>query len=322
MNNYNKKVLSKKKIGDIVMKRILDNIIQECKEWTSKGNVASYIPQLAKANPDALGIWVTNLGGEEYFAGDYETKFTIQSISKVITLMLAILDNGTEYVFSKVGMEPTESGFNSITNLEIHEQKQPLNPMINAGAIATVSLIAGQTAEEKINRILNFTRKITGNDDININYEVYESEKNTGDRNRTLAYYMKGNRIIEGEVEEILDVYFKACSMEVTCKDIARLGAMLANAGVLLNNERVISREACRIVKTIMVTCGMYDASGKFAVHIGIPAKSGVGGGILAAVPRRMGIGVVGPALDEQGNSIGGLKVLEKLSHEFDLSIF
>ncbi len=304
------------------MKRILENIIEDCRKWTSKGEVASYIPELAKANPEALGIWVTNLGGEEYFAGDWDIKFTIQSMSKVITLMLAILDNGTEYVFTKVGMEPTDSGFNSITNLETHEQKQPLNPMINAGAIATVSLINGETADEKINRILNFTRKITGNDEIGINYNVYESEKKTGNRNRALAYYMKGNGIIEGDVEEILDVYFKACSMEITCKDIARIGAMLANDGVLISNERVISREACRIVKTIMVTCGMYDASGKFAVHIGIPAKSGVGGGIMAAVPRRMGIGVVGPALDTQGNSIGGIKILEKLSHELDLSIF
>jgi len=309
-------------MGDMIMKRILENIIEDCRKWTSKGEVASYIPELAKANPEVLGIWVTNLGGEEYFAGDWDIKFTIQSMSKVITLMLAILDNGTEYVFTKVGMEPTESGFNSITNLETHEQKQPLNPMINAGAIATVSLISGETADEKINRILNFTRKITGNDEIGINYNVYESEKKTGNRNRALAYYMKGNGIIEGDVEEILDVYFKACSMEITCKDIARIGAMLANDGVLISNERVISREACRIVKTIMVTCGMYDASGKFAVHIGIPAKSGVGGGIMAAVPRRMGIGVVGPALDTQGNSIGGIKILEKLSHELDLSIF
>jgi len=304
------------------MKKILDNIIENNREWTSRGEVASYIPELAKANPNALGICVTTLDGDEYFAGDYDTKFTIQSISKVITLMLAILDNGTEYVFSKIGMEPTESAFNSITNLETNEQKKPLNPMINAGAIATISLINGDSAEEKFNRILKFTRKITGNDTIEVNQNVYLSEKATGDRNRALAYFMKGNELIEGDVEEILDVYFKACSMEVTCRDISRIGAMLGNAGVLLNNERVISREACRIIKTIMVTCGMYDASGKFAVHIGIPAKSGVGGGIMAAVPRRMGIGVLGPALDHKGNSIGGIKVLESLSQELDLSIF
>lgn len=305
------------------MKRILDMIIERNREWTKEGEIASYIPELAKADPDALGICVTSLDGDEYYAGDYKTKFTIQSISKVITLMLAIYDNGKDYVFSRIGMEPTESAFNSITNLENNDQKKPLNPMINAGAIAVVSLVDGETSDEKFERILKFTRKITGNESIEINEHVYRSEKATGDRNRALAYFMKSIGIIEGDVEEILDVYFRQCSMEVTCRDIARIAAMLANDGVLpWNNERVISREVTRIIKTIMVTCGMYDESGNFAVHIGIPAKSGVGGGILAAVPRRMGIGVVGPALDVKGNSIGGVKVLEELSHELDLSIF
>ena len=305
------------------MKRILDTIIDKNRHWTKEGNVASYIPELSKADGEALGMCVTTLDGEEFFAGDYETKFTIQSISKVVTLMLAIIDNGVEYVFSKIGMEPTEAAFNSIINLENNNDQKPLNPMINAGAIATVSLISGDTAEEKFNRILKFTRKITGNPDININESVYASEKATGDRNRSLAYFMKSTGVIEGDVEDVLEVYFRQCSMEVNCRDIARIGAMLANAGVIIsNNERVISREATRIIKTIMVTCGMYDASGNFAVHIGIPAKSGVGGGIMAAVPRRMGIGVIGPALDDKGNSIGGIKVLEELSRELDLSIF
>lgn len=304
------------------MKRILDNIIEQSRDWTNQGSVADYIPELAKADPNVLGICVTTLDGKEYYSGDSDTSFTIQSISKVITLMVAILENGSEYVFSKVGMEPTELAFNSITNLETSPQKKPLNPMINAGAIAVSSLINGETPEEKISTILEFTRKICENDSIEINDDVYRSEKATGNRNRALAYFMKSNNIIEGDVEEILDVYFKACSMEVTCRDLARIGAMLANDGVLISGERVISRDICRIIKTIMVTCGMYDASGKFAVHIGIPAKSGVGGGIMAAVPRRMGIGIIGPALDAKGNSSGGLKVLENLSSELDLSIF
>ncbi|SHJ69477.1 L-glutaminase [Hathewaya proteolytica DSM 3090] len=305
------------------MQRILDDIINDSRKWTEVGEVASYIPELSKADKEALGICVSTLNGEEYFSGDFNTKFTIQSISKVVTLMLAILDNGKDYVFSKVDMEPTEASFNSITNLEVHDHNKPLNPMINAGAICVVSLIEGKTAEEKFNRIINFTRKLTGNPDININEEVYRSEKSTGNRNRALAYYMKSTGVMEGDVEEVLDVYFRQCSMEVTCKDIARIGATLANDGVMpWNNERIISRTVARIIKTIMVTCGMYDASGDFAVHIGIPAKSGVGGGIFAAVPRRMGIGVVGPALDPKGNSIGGLKVLEALSKELDLSIF
>jgi glutaminase len=305
------------------MKIILDTIIDKNKHWTKEGKVASYIPELSKANGEALGMCITTLEGEEFFAGDYEMKFTIQSISKVITLMLAITDNGVDYVFSKIGMEPTEGAFNSIISLENNNDQKPLNPMINSGAIAIVSLISGDTAEDKFNRVLEFTRKITGNPDININESVYESEKATGNRNRSLAYFMKSTGVIEGDVEEVLDVYFRQCSMEVNCRDIARIGAMLANSGVIIaSNERVIPREAARIIKTIMVTCGMYDGSGNFAVHIGIPAKSGVGGGIMAAVPRRMGIGVVGPSLDEKGNSIGGIKVLEELSKELDLSIF
>lgn len=305
------------------MQRILDNIIKDTRKWTIEGQVASYIPELAKGDRDAVGICVTTLDGEEFFAGDYKTKFTIQSISKVITLMVAICDNGKDYVFSKVGMEPTEQPFNSITNLEGHDRNIPLNPMINSGAIAIVSLINGNSPEEKFERILRFMKKITGNDTISVNEEVYKSEKATGDRNRALAYFMKSTGVIEGDVEEVLDVYFRVCSIEVTCRDIARIGAVLANAGVMpWNDERVISREVSRIIKTIMVTCGMYDGSGKYAVHVGIPSKSGVGGGILGAVTRRMGIGVFGPSLDDHGNSIAGLKVLEALAKEFDLSIF
>ncbi len=305
------------------MKNLLKSIVENSKEYTKEGKVASYIPELSKANRDALGICVVTLDGKEYFAGDFEEKFTVQSISKVVSLMLAILENGKKNVFSKVGMEPTGDSFNSIMSLEVKNPQKPFNPMINAGAIVTTSLITGDSSEEKIENILSFTRKITDNKEIGINEEVYMSEKLTGNRNRALAYFMKSNGHIDGDVEEILDVYFKQCAMEINCRDIARIGAVLANDGVLpWSGERVISRETSRIVKTIMVTCGMYDASGEFAVHIGIPAKSGVGGGIMASVPRRMGIGVYGPSLDSKGNSIGGIKILQELSEELDLSIF
>lgn len=305
------------------MNQLLKSIIENNRRYTLEGKVASYIPGLAKANPEHLGICVTTLEGKEFSAGDCDVKFTIQSISKVISLMVAILDNGTKNVFSKVGMEPTGDSFNSIVSLEVKNPQKPFNPMINAGAIATTALISGDSLEERFEKIINFTRKITGNNDININEEVYLSERATGDRNRALAYFMKSNKLIDGNVDDILDLYFRQCAIEGTCKDIARIAAMLANDGILpWSGERVISREVSRIVKTIMVTCGMYDASGEFAVHIGIPAKSGVGGGILAAVPRRMGIGVFGPALDAKGNTIAGIQVLQELSKELDLSIF
>lgn len=305
------------------MKNLLDEIVERNKAYTDEGNLASYIPALTRVNKHNLGISIVTLDGKVYNSGDCDTYFTIQSISKVISLIIAINDNGRRNVFEKVGMEPTAEGFNSIVNLEVKKLEKPYNPMINAGAIVTTSLIYGETEEEKINRILEFTRTIMGNPSIEIDEEVYKSEKETGDRNRALAYHMKSNGILDGNIDEILDLYFKQCSMKVNANDIARLGVVLANDGVMpWNNERIISREVCRIVKTIMVTCGMYDASGEFAVHIGIPAKSGVGGGILAAVPKRMGIGLYGPSLDEKGNSIGGIHILKDLAEELDLSIF
>ncbi|SQB34571.1 glutaminase A [Clostridium cochlearium] len=305
------------------MQNKIEKIIKECRKYTKQGEVASYIPELKKANKDALGIYIDKLDGNEFYAGDYETKFTIQSISKVISLIIAIMDNGMEKVLSKVGVEPSAYSFNSIVTLEVKNANKPLNPMINAGAIATVSLIKGNSPEEVIGKILDFTKKITGNEDIKVNEAVYQSEKRTGDRNRSLAYFMKGTGVIEKDVEKVLDAYFQQCSIEVTCKDIAKIGSFLANDGVLPSTgERIVPKEVTRVVKAVMATCGMYDASGSFAVKVGIPSKSGVGGGIMATVPGKMGIGVVGPSLDEKGNSIAGIKVLEQLSEELDLSIF
>ncbi|MBU5483832.1 glutaminase A [Clostridium sp. MSJ-11] len=305
------------------MEKLLENIIESNRRYTVQGELASYIPELTKANKDALGIFITTLNGEEFYAGDNEIKFTIQSISKIISLIIAIMDNGKDYVFSKVGMEPTKDSFNSIIDLELNDLNKPLNPMINAGAIATVSMIRGKDKDEVFSRILEFTKKLCGNEDLKVNESVYISEKKTGSRNRALAYFMKSTSIIEKDVEEVLDVYFKQCSIEVTSKDLSKIALVFANEGVSpWSEERIMPKEVTRIIKTIMTTCGMYDASGEFAVNIGLPSKSGVGGGILAVAPGKMGIGIVGPALDEKGNSIAGVEVLKDLSHELELSIF
>ncbi|MCF0149189.1 MAG: glutaminase A [Clostridium sp.] len=302
---------------------LLNTLVEKNKIYGKEGNVASYIPALSKANENDLGIYVVDSKGKEYYAGDYDKKFTMQSISKIVSLILAIKDNGRYNVFKKVDVEPTGMGFNSIVNLEARDSGKPYNPMINAGAIVTTSLIDGKNVEEKLEKILDFMRTVTNNNHIDVNEEVYLSEKETGNRNRALAYFMKSTGVLEGDVEEILELYFKQCSIELTAKDLARFGAVLANDGVIpWTNEKIIPKEICRIVKTIMVTCGMYDASGEFAVNVGIPAKSGVGGGILATVPRNYGIGIFGPSLDEKGNSIAGLKLIKDLSNELDLSIF
>lgn len=305
------------------MQKLVNDILQKSKDLTQKGNVAKYIPALGKADPNDLGVCVADLEGNLFTAGDYKKKFTIQSISKTITLMLAIMDNGVESTFSKVGMEPTGDAFNSIIKLEIVSPSRPLNPMINAGAIAVTSMIKGKDSNERFQRILDFFRLISGNSKMDINQEVYESEKATGDRNRSMAYFMRDVGIFEGDVEDILDVYFKQCSIEVDCIDIARIGLFLANRGRIPHTgERITSENVARIVKTFMVTCGMYNASGEFAIDVGIPAKSGVGGGIMGTVPHKMGIGVYGPALDQKGNSIGGIEILTQLSKELNLSIF
>lgn len=305
------------------MEKILQDILDRNRKYTNYGQVASYIPELKNARIDDLGICIIDKNNNIYKAGDCNTKFTIQSISKTIVLAMALMDNDWSYVFSKVGMEPSGDPFNSIMKLETNDTKKPCNPMINAGAIVTTSLIKGSSVVEKEERMLKFFRRLAKNDNIGINYDVYKSEKMSGDRNRAMAYLLKNDGFIEGDVEEVLDLYFKQCSIEIDAIDLARIGINLASYGVdIETGERLISERVSRMVKTFMVTCGMYDASGEFAIKVGIPAKSGVGGGILASVPNQMGIGVYGPALDKKGNSVAGVKILEDLSQKLKLNIF
>lgn len=304
------------------MNDLLNRLVKKNIPETKLGTVASYIPELDKARKDALGIYIIDNEGNEYFSGDYETKFTIQSISKIVALMLAILDNGEEYVFSKVGMEPTGDPFNSITKLETSRERKPYNPLINAGAIAVSSMIKGKDARDRFGRLLDFFKKISEDETLDVNYKIYCGESETGNRNRAMGYFLKGEGIIEGNVEDALDIYFKQCSIEVTAKTLAKIGLFLANNGKLSTGEIVITPKIATIVKTLMVTCGMYDSSGEFAVRAGIPSKSGVGGGILSVVPGKMGIGVYGPSLDKKGNSIAGISLLEDLSTELNLTIF
>ncbi|WP_279118213.1 glutaminase A [Fusobacterium varium] len=304
------------------MKDLLDKLVKKNIPEAKQGTVASYIPELDKARKDALGLYIIDVEGNEYYSGDWNTKFTIQSISKIVTLMLAILDNGEEYVFSKVGMEPTGDPFNSIKKLETSSRRKPYNPLINAGAIAIASMIKGKDVRDRFQRLLDFFRKISEDETLDVNYKIYCGESETGNRNRAMGYFLKGDGIIEGNVEDALDIYFKQCSIEVTAKTLAKIALFLANNGKLSNGETVITPRIATIVKTLMVTCGMYDSSGEFAVRAGIPSKSGVGGGILSVVPGKMGIGVYGPSLDKKGNSIAGVLLLEDLSSELNLTIF
>lgn len=304
-------------------REVLTEFINHAKSYTIKGKVADYIPALSKANPNKLSVAIYELKSECMSAGDIEEKFTLQSISKVLALAIALMDQGEEKVFNKVGMEPTGDPFNSIAKLETSKPSKPLNPMINAGALVVTDMIKGRTYQEKFNRILTFVHHLTENNKINYSHEVATSEFNTAFLNRSLCYFMKAHGLISGDVEELIMLYTKQCAIELNCMDLARIGAVFAMDGCdPQTGKRIFPENVARICKTFMVTCGMYNASGEFAIKIGIPAKSGVSGAILGAVPGKMGIAVYGPALDEKGNSIAGIKFLESFSKQFHLSMF
>ncbi|MFC4776313.1 glutaminase A [Paenibacillus sp. GCM10023252] len=306
-----------------LIKQHLPAWLETSRQRAGHGMVASYIPELSKAPKEALGITLIGADGECVTAGDCGIPFTMQSISKVFTLILALMDNGEDAVFDKVGMEPTGDNFNSMLKLELVQPGIPFNPLINAGAIVISSLIQGASPAEKSARALEFFRRLAGNSDLDYDLDVYRSEAATANLNRSMGYFLKDNGVLVGDVEEVLEVYFRHCSISVTCADLARMGLVLAMGGVdPVSGERLIPRRYVQIAKTFMITCGMYNASGEFAIGVGLPAKSGVSGGILTMVPGKYGIGVVGPALGSKGNSIAGVHLLETLSHHMDWSLF
>jgi glutaminase len=284
------------------------------------GAVADYIPELALAKPEWFGICVVTAEGQVFEVGDCDQLFTIQSISKAFVFGLALEDHGREYVNSRVSVEPTGEAFNSIVLDEA--TNRPYNPMVNAGAIATADLIKGANGTERLKRVLDMFKRYTGRTH-DINVPVFLSEKATGNRNRAMAYLMLNFGMVSDRIEETLDLYFQQCSILINAKDLAMMAATLANGGVNpVTNERAIDERYVQDVISVMLTCGMYDGSGEWAYRVGLPAKSGVGGGITAIAPGKLGIGTFSPLLDTKGNSVRGIKVCEDLSHDFGLHLF
>ena len=298
--------------------RILENAIRIGKGVIRYGSVASYIPELAKADKNKLGICLYTIDGNQFETGNTEDRFTIQSISKVMALCLALETFGAEFVFDHVGVEPSGEAFNSLVELA-NRSNRPFNPMINSGAIAVASFIEPKVSFEEM---LKLARCFCQDDGIVLDEKVYGSEMSTVARNRAIAYLLESKGVINGNVEEALDFYVKMCSLSVTAESLAGLGLLLANDGVDPSGKRLLNSDTVRVVKTIMLTCGMYDGSGEFAVRVGIPSKSGVGGGLLSVVDGKMGIGIYGPSLDAKGNSIAGRKILQFLSSQMKLHIF
>ena len=305
------------------MNLLLKNILDDCRHYTSQGHVATYIPQLAKVDPDKLGIYIITEGEHDSFAGDCFDRFTMQSVVKTMILLLALMDSGVDQVRALVGVEATGKPFDTFNYSDQALTGANINPMVNTGAIALCTLIHGNTYEEKFQRLLNLTRMLADNQELTVDEDVYLSEKETGNKNRALAYMLTAYGMIHDPVEEILDCYFRACSILVNCRDLARIALIFAHHGWdPKTGKGYFDPELARYVNATLATCGMYDGSGEFALTVGFPAKSGVGGGILGVIPKRMGIAVYAPALDKHGNSVAGVKVLAALSRELDLGIF
>lgn len=285
-----------------------------------EGAVASYIPELAGADPRWFGICAVTLDGQAFAVGDSDQPFTMQSVSKPFVYGLALEQNGREAMSRRVGVEPTGDAFNAIVLDE--RSNRPYNPMVNAGAIAVAGQIRGGDPTERLKAMLGMFERFAGRP-LPIDAAVCTSERTTGHRNRAIAHLMRNFGMIDERIDEILDLYFQQCSILVTCRDLATMAATLANGGVNpRTGAQALDRRYIRDVLSVMYTCGMYDYSGEWAYTVGLPAKSGVGGGIIAVVPGRLGVAVFSPPLDERGNSVRGVRACAALAERYALHMF
>ncbi|WP_047152959.1 glutaminase [Aneurinibacillus tyrosinisolvens] len=310
----------------------LHHWVEQHRKYTGTGACAEYIPALRHADPGALGICIIGHDGEIIKGGEADVTFTMQSVSKVISFMAVCLAHGIPYVLEHVDVEPTGDPYNSIIRLELKKPGKPFNPMINAGAITVASLLPGTSKEEKFSGLLDMMEMLLGRRP-SVNHSVFISERETAHYNFALAHYLKAEGLLECAVDDAIDIYLRQCAIEVTTEDLAKIGLVLACDGYdPLQRKQLIPIKLARLTKAVMLTCGMYNASGKFAAFVGAPSKSGVSGAIMTAVPPRQhkttpfhngcGIGIYGPAIDEAGNSAAGVKLLEHIAAEWELSVF
>jgi glutaminase len=304
------------------LKELIESVRQEATLRLGQGRVADYIPELARIDAKKLGIAVATIDGDFVSCGDTEDLFSIQSISKVFTLALALGKVG-DSLWERVGREPSGSAFNSIVQLE-HERGIPRNPFINAGAIVVADIVlAGHQPREAIGHILQFVRFLANDETIAIDPAIARSETESGYRNRALANYMRAFGNLMHPVDLTLGVYFHQCAIAMNCSQLARAGLFLANGGrIPSSNASVVSLRRSRRINALMLTCGQYDGSGDFAFRVGLPSKSGVGGGILAIVPGLASIAVWSPALNTEGNSLIGTYALEQIASRAGWSVF
>jgi len=300
-------------------KVILQEIYNESKKNPTQGKVTSSIPELAKVNPDKFGMHLTTIEEEDFGVGDSNEKFSIQSISKALTVALAFsfLD---EKIWERVGVEPSGSAFNSLVQLE-YEKGIPRNPFINAGAIVIADMLVTHLKDPKQD-FLDFIRMISGSQTIDFNLIVAQSEKDTRFRNAALANFLKSFGNIDNDVDEVLDFYFHQCSIEMTCKELAHCFFFLVNEGKTKTGIPILTKSQVKRLNALMQTCGFYDESGEFTYKVGLPGKSGIGGGIVALYPKNFVVATWSPRLNGKGNSELGMNALELLTTKTEMSIF
>lgn len=302
------------------MNVFLEELIQKYSS-DKKGAQASYIPELAKVNPDYFGIAVVTVDGDVYSAGDIEQNFTLQSASKPFVYGMALEEHGREFIRARVGVEPSGEAFNSIVELEKNTHR-PYNPMINSGAIAISSYIQDKDKIKRLERVLNLFGDYV-NHPVSVDEAVFQSEKKTAHRNRSIAHLLRHFDVIGDDIEESLDLYFKQCSVLINTVDLATMAATLANNGVQPKSQKQVIKEEYVIdMLSLMFTCGMYDTAGEWAYTVGLPAKSGVSGCILAVVPGKMGIAAYSPLIDQHGHSVRSVNAIKDLVKKYNLSIF
>lgn len=300
---------------------MLNDILAEAKGVLGQGKVADYIPALANVDANKLGIAVCYLDGEVIQAGDAQEAFSIQSISKVLSLTLAMNLYSPEELWQRVGKEPSGHAFNSLIQLEL-ENGVPRNPFINAGALVVSDMLCSRLSAPQY-RLLELARELSGNESVVYDMEVATSEMQHSDRNAAITYLMRSFGNINNEVLPILKSYFKGCALSMSCVDLATAFVYLANKGKSLGDKKaILSHTQCKQMNALLATCGLYDGAGEFAYRVGMPGKSGVGGGIIAIVPGEMSIAVWSPELDASGNSLAGTLVLERLAERIGRSIF
>jgi len=301
-------------------KKVLQDIYQTVGLEENKGEVAKYIPQLAKIDPDKFGVYYIGIELEEYGIGDWQTRFSIQSISKVLSLSLAYKILG-DSIWERVGVEPSGNAFNSLVQLET-DNGIPRNPLINGGAMVVCDMLISNLRSPQ-DDFLAYVREISSCNEINFQESTAKSEESVGYRNKALCNFMKSFGNIENHPDEVLDFYFKMCSIKMSCQELAKTFIFLANSKFkTANGDKVLSLSKAKRINAIMQTCGFYDESGEFSFKVGLPGKSGVGGGIIALYPEKYCLAVWSPKLNKKGNSYRGMKFLEYFTTETKLSIF